>query len=175
MRSFKYSLIAIGACFLLVSCASVVSGPNRKVTIASNPTGVEFVVKRNNGASVSNGVTPATVSLNSAAGYFQPAKYLVEFKRKGEVQSIPISASLNKWYFGNLLFGGFGLIGLLVVDPATGAMWKLEGPVAATFQDKTKDETIQIAAPVKKSAKKLRVANTDDVPMHLRGNLVAVR
>jgi hypothetical protein len=31
---------------------------------------------------------------------------------------------VDGWYFGNLLFGG--LIGLLIVDPATGAMYKLE-------------------------------------------------
>lgn len=30
---------------------------------------------------------------------------------------------MNGWYIGNLLFGG--IIGLLIVDPATGAMWTL--------------------------------------------------
>ncbi len=164
MKSYKNILIAIGGCLSLVSCASIVSSPNRMVTITSNPTGAEFVVKRNNGLSVSSGVTPATVTLNSSAGYFQPAKYVVEFKRKGEIQSIPISASMNGWYVGNLFFGG--LIGLLIVDPATGAMWKLDDTVIATFQH---------TASVKDGFRELRVVHIDDVPLQVRGDLVAVR
>lgn len=163
MKSYRNTLIAIGGCLSLVSCASIVSSPNRVVTITSNPIGAEFIVKRNNGISVSSGVTPATITLNSSSGYFQPAKYVVEFKRKGEIQSIPISASLNGWYIGNLLFGG--LIGLLIVDPATGAMWKLDDTVIATFQH---------TATLKEGIKELRVAHINDVPLHLRGNLVAV-
>jgi hypothetical protein len=31
---------------------------------------------------------------------------------------------VNGWYFGNIIFGG--LIGLLAVDPATGAMYTLK-------------------------------------------------
>jgi hypothetical protein len=31
---------------------------------------------------------------------------------------------LNKWYFGNILLGG--VIGMLVVDPLTGAMYSLD-------------------------------------------------
>ena len=34
-----------------------------------------------------------------------------------------LEASINGWYFGNIIFGG--LIGILIVDPATGAMWKI--------------------------------------------------
>ena len=43
----------------------------------------------------------------------------------GEVgRDLSMSARLNAWYWGNILFGG--LIGWLIVDPATGAMWKLK-------------------------------------------------
>lgn len=31
---------------------------------------------------------------------------------------------VDGWYFGNLLLGGF--LGMLIIDPATGAMWKIE-------------------------------------------------
>ena len=34
------------------------------------------------------------------------------------------AASVSGWYFGNLVFGG--LIGMLIVDPLTGAMYNLE-------------------------------------------------
>ncbi len=31
---------------------------------------------------------------------------------------------MNGWYAGNIVFGG--LIGILIVDPATGAMWDIK-------------------------------------------------
>lgn len=37
---------------------------------------------------------------------------------------ISVECKLNGWYMGNIVFGG--LIGLLIVDPATGAMYKLD-------------------------------------------------
>ncbi|MDD5412721.1 MAG: hypothetical protein PHF31_15155 [Methylobacter sp.] len=30
---------------------------------------------------------------------------------------------MNGWYFGNLVFGGF--VGILIIDPATSAMFRL--------------------------------------------------
>lgn len=41
-------------------------------------------------------------------------------------QIVPVIYKLNGWYFGNLLIGGF--LGMLIIDPATGAMWKLDTP-----------------------------------------------
>jgi hypothetical protein len=35
-----------------------------------------------------------------------------------------IDGAINGWYFGNILFGG--LIGMLAVDPSTGAMYTLK-------------------------------------------------
>lgn len=44
-------------------------------------------------------------------------------------------SSLSGWYFGNMILGG--LIGMLIVDPLTGAMYnltpeKIEQPLSAT-------------------------------------------
>ena len=46
-----------------------------------------------------------------------------------------LDSSLSGWYFGNIIFGG--LIGMLIVDPVTGAMYnltpaKIEQPLSAT-------------------------------------------
>ena len=77
-------------------------------------------------------VTPATFRLPAKAGFFSREKYTFEFEKKGY---LPASSSLNgkldAWYFGNIVFGG--LIGVLIVDPATGAMWKLDDRVVATL------------------------------------------
>ena len=52
-------------------------------------------------------------------------KYIVTIKMDGyDDKIVPISCELNGWYWGNILLGG--LIGMLVVDPSTGAMFKLE-------------------------------------------------
>ncbi len=37
---------------------------------------------------------------------------------------VTFDTKLDGWYFGNLIFGG--LLGILIIDPATGAMWRLD-------------------------------------------------
>jgi len=37
---------------------------------------------------------------------------------------VHVKLTVDGWYFGNVLFGG--LIGILIVDPATGAMYTLK-------------------------------------------------
>ena len=62
--------------------------------------------------------------MNSGAGYFKAAEYSITYSKPGfEDLTLPITSEVDGWYIGNLFFGG--LIGFLVVDPATGAMWKL--------------------------------------------------
>ena len=49
---------------------------------------------------------------------------MVEVSKEGfEKKTIQIESKTNGWYIGNLLFGS--LIGFLIIDPLTGAMWTL--------------------------------------------------
>ena len=156
--------IAIAVSVLaLAGCASIVSKSEYPVAITSNPLGAEFTVKRANGIPVANGVTPATIVLSASHGYFKPAKYLIEFRREGVMQSVPLTAKLDGWYLGNFVFGG--LIGLLIVDPATGSMWSLSDTVVSTFQQ---------SANVDFSKRELRIVNIDSVPFSMRSQLVAL-
>lgn len=41
-----------------------------------------------------------------------------------EKRIYPVAISLDGWYFGNILLGGF--LGMVIIDPATGAMWELD-------------------------------------------------
>ena len=50
---------------------------------------------------------------------------------------------MDGWYIGNIVFGG--LIGWLVVDPASGAMWKLQDSVHGNLE--AKEEEIAEAGP----------------------------
>jgi hypothetical protein len=152
------------ASIVLAGCASIVSKSEYPVAVTSNPTGAEFVVKRSSGLPIASGITPATITLSSSEGYFKPAKYTVEFRRKGVVQSVPLTAKINGWYFGNLVFGGI-IVGMLIVDPATGAMWTLKDTVIATFQQ---------TADVSPGQRVLRIADINSLPMKYRGQLVAL-
>lgn len=44
-------------------------------------------------------------------------------------RAVTLTTGPSGWYVGNVVFGG--LIGLLIVDPATGAMWGISRPTRA--------------------------------------------
>jgi len=114
----------IGMAMLTTGCASIVSDSSYPVTINSNPEGATFLVTNDKGVQIHSGRTPSTVTLKSGSGYFSSASYTVTLKKEGfEDKSFVIESKLDGWYVGNILFGG--LIGFLIVDPITGAMWKL--------------------------------------------------
>jgi hypothetical protein len=159
------AFLLVVAAVVLAGCASIVSKSEYPVAITSNPIGADFVVKRANGIPVASGVTPATITLSASDGYFKPARYTVEFRRKGVVQSVPLTAKIDGWYFGNIIFGGI-IVGMLIVDPATGAMWALTDTVVATFQQ---------TADVAPGRRVLRIADINSLPMKYRGQLVALR
>jgi hypothetical protein len=163
MRGSFARVVIGGTCLGMTACCSIVSKSSYPVTISSNPPGANFTLKKANGMAMSTGVTPATITLNSSEGYFQPAKYVVEFTRKGVSQTVPLNASINGWYFGNLLFGGI-IIGMLIVDPATGAMWRLDDNVIATF-----NQTAELS-----HHHGLHIVTIDQVPLKMRKHLVAL-
>jgi Short C-terminal domain len=98
------------------------------VKIDSNPPGAKCDVKTPEGALVFSGLTPLSTVLSAKKGYFKSANYNITFEKEGYTQASAVLAGrLNEWYIGNIVFGG--LIGLCIVDPLTGAMWKLDGAV----------------------------------------------
>ena len=74
-----------------------------------------------------SGPSPATMTLSASDGYFKKAEYQVTVNAPGvEPQVRTVNFKLDGWYIGNLVFGG--LIGFLVVDPLSGAMYKIDEP-----------------------------------------------
>jgi len=127
-------LVAVAALLTTVGCASIVSRSEWPVTISSTPSGATFTVKNDKGIEIHRAVTPSTLVLPSGAGYFKPAHYTVAFEKEGAgPATASLKARLNPWYFGNILLGG--LIGMVIVDPITGAMWKLDTTVSAGLPD----------------------------------------
>ena len=63
-------------------------------------------------------------------------EYKITFTKDGYTQKVVnISAELDGWYIGNIMLGG--IIGMLIVDPASGAMYKI------AKEDRVINETLQ--------------------------------
>lgn len=150
---------------MLTNCASIVSKSEYLVTFTSSPTGAKVQVKKNR-IIVHESITPSTATLSASPGYFSPAKYEVIFSKEGYPQQIfPLTADIDGWYFGNLLFGG--LIGLLIVDPATGAMFKLPENVNANFSS--------VASIKSDNGKVIRIIDRSTLPANVELQLIALR
>jgi len=122
----RYALIPIfSVIFLLTGCATIVSRSIWPVYVKADPDGSKLLVKNKKGLEVYNGTTPAVIHLRSGAGYFGKESYTLTFTMDGyESKTVNLECTINGWYFGNILLGG--ILGMLVVDPATGAMYRPE-------------------------------------------------
>ena len=158
-------LIAIIVLISFTGCASIVGQSSFPVTINSNPSGASVTVRDESGADVFSGATPATVSLTAGESYFHAKIYDLIFSRPGYAeQHAQLRAEIDGWYFANFILPG-GLLGLLVIDPITGKMWKLPLHKVVTLYDKTA---------LNNKHKVLRIATLDQVPQDMRKDLVSL-
>lgn len=136
------------------------------VNINSQPDGAEITITDEAGNNVYTGTTPTTVTLKTKRGYFKGKDYTVTFKKSGyDSHSAVISRKADGWYiFGNLLFGG--LVGWLIVDPVTGAMWKLEGDVSATLTSQTSS--------LNPKEQSFKIVRLEDVPKNLVDKIIPI-
>lgn len=160
---FRISTLALTALVLFsTSCASIVSKSSYPLTINSAPTDARVSITDDKGMTVYQGNTPATVDLKAGSGFFKKASYQVVISKEGyDERLIPVNFKLDGWYFGNILFGGF--IGLLIVDPATGAMYKIETEYISENLSQSTTSTQQQG---------LEVYAIDDIPAAWREHLV---
>ena len=167
MQSFK-GFVCLALCVALATtgCSSILGKSQYPVTISSQPDQADITITDERGDAVYSGKTPTTVTLRTKAGYFRGKNYTVTFQKEGYAEHVAeIRRGVSGWYiFGNLVFGG--LIGWLIVDPATGAMWTLQKEVKADL------------APLAAAAAAddgLRIVLFEDVPLPLRAQLIPVR
>ncbi|MBI5787312.1 MAG: hypothetical protein HZA78_00455 [Candidatus Schekmanbacteria bacterium] len=120
----------------LFGCATIIKGGDQSISIKSNPDGAKFSVYNKKGDKIANGQTPQIVTLKKGAGYFSGETYKILMEIPGrDSKEILVDTTLSGWYIGgNLVFGG--LIGWLIVDPLTGAMWTLPEEVSAELSQK---------------------------------------
>ncbi len=87
----------------------------------------KFSIQNPKGKIIAQGVTPTNVTLKRGSGWFKAGDYTIKLEKAGyKTATFPVEQGLEVgWYgLGNLVFGG--LIGWIIVDPATGAMWTIK-------------------------------------------------
>ena len=137
------STIFVFCCIGFFSCATIIKGssPNA-IKFQSKPDGAVCNVYDNvTGERVTSVTTPGTAMLPKSNGYFKYAKYRIDCGMENKPSQIGcVEGYANGWYIGgNLIFGG--LIGYLIVDPASGAMWTLEpDTLVVDFEDPIKSK-----------------------------------
>ncbi len=164
VKKFFYLLIAAVFVFSSSGCASIVGKDAFPLAINSNPDGANILIKDEKGKKMFLGTTPTTVTLTAGESYFHAKSYNITFSKPGYAeQFVEVKATLSGWYWGNILFGG--LIGLLIVDPITGKMWKLPTDVSANLSQKLS---------LNQDQPTLKILTLNQVPKNLRKNLVRI-
>ena len=127
IRELAAAALAVGVSLSSSGCASIIKGGGPEtVSLRSAPADADVkIIDMSNGNVIQHGKTPLMVALAKSRGFFQGARYQVVFDKPGfATREVTLDTRVSGWYVGgNLIFGG--LIGWLIVDPATGAMWTL--------------------------------------------------
>ena len=122
---------------MLSACASIFSKAEYDVSINSSPSDANFKIINKSGDEIYSGRTPASVTLSPGDGYFSKAQYSFKFEKNGyEATSYEINPTINGWYFANIPF--LNIPGLLIVDPVTGAMYKIEDNINVSLNKNSK-------------------------------------
>ena len=160
----KKTITIIFLAILMSSCASIVSKSSYPVSFTSDPNGSKFVITDSMGIEIYSGTTPSVVELEGKDGFFSGASYRITMFKEGyDEKIVVIHSKLDGWYWGNILFGG--LIGMLIVDPATGSMWTLPKASNATLTKSTSMNTTQ---------RELRFVSLDEVPEEYLDKLIEI-
>ena len=123
MKNFL-SVTLVSVMLGMQGCASIMQGSSQTLSFKSVPETTQIKITNKAGEAIYSGQTPTTVTLKRGAGYFKAENYQVSFSKDGyETKTVNVTGNVSGWYVANIIFGG--LIGLLIIDPITGAMYKL--------------------------------------------------
>src|SRR5215469_3054723 len=124
MMRLTYVLFLLATATTLCGCATIVHSGPRNIPVASTPAGAKVSIYDRSNTLVMTNTTPFVAPLDPKFGYFKGQTYRLVFEMPGySPAEISLNSSVSPWYFGNLVFGG--LVGMLIVDPLTGAMFNL--------------------------------------------------
>jgi hypothetical protein len=104
---------------ILNSCATISEDDHQPVTFTSEPSDADILVN-----SIPRGKTPLTTLIKKKRG-----DTIIEVNKFGfETETFVLDKSFSGKTFGNIIFGGLGLVGM-GVDVATGKAKKYENNV----------------------------------------------
>jgi hypothetical protein len=147
-------------------CATIVAKSSQTITVSSVPEDAAVRISNAEGVAVHSGNTPMTVTLKKGRGYFKPEHYTVRIDKEGfQPHEMKIDGAINGGYFGNILFGG--LIGMLAVDPSTGATYTLK-------PDKVDAALASLKVSRRSGTRSLTVVLVEEIPADLRNQLVTL-
>lgn len=129
-----YKFFAVAGLMLAISgCASVTSGGAQGVTIVTEPGDASITVVQRDGTPVHTGTTPANLELERGNSYLNRKAYRVTIEKAGyQPKTFELTWS-GGWNLGKLVLGpNFGMV---LVDPKTGMMWKVDPASLETSLD----------------------------------------
>lgn len=107
-----FKVLPLVSVLFLQSCATIISGSRQTIQFNSNPANATVFINE-----IEAGKTPFQKRLK------RNEEYKVSIELEGyETYETKLTKKFNEWYIGNIIFGG--LVGL-VVDPITGAIYRL--------------------------------------------------
>lgn len=114
-------------CLFCGSCATISSKSVYSISVNTIPHGANIKVLDRKGKQIILSQGPDTFKLRASHGYFRRAEYTIESSLEGYLTTIePLYFTLDKKYIDNIYFLHFMPIGLLLIDPVSGAMWMPE-------------------------------------------------
>jgi len=121
MKIDKLLLLLMSFLILLGSCATIVSQSEYPIELKTvQDVSSVVITDRTNNTVFFGDELPSSVILKAKKG-----PYLIKAKgNDNQLKEYMIYRNGDNWYFGNLVLGG--VLGMLIVDPITGAMWSLE-------------------------------------------------
>ena len=150
----------------LSGCASIASKSMYNVQLSSEPSGADVKVTDSTGFVVFKGKTPVAVPLKASKGFYSKSIYTVTFQKDGHARHDRVlEANIDGWYFGNLFVPFLGWLSFVIIDPATGAMWKLEERVHGVLEG-VETSSLDHGG--------LHILSLDDVPKEFRQHLVKI-
>lgn len=164
MRQKLIFLVLMVIVLSTTGCASIVRGGGKqKVQINTNPDSATVKIYDMNDQLVHTNQTPCEVVLKNGRGYMKGMDYRLVIEKDGyQTREIQLTSRVAGWYaFGNLGIGG--LIGYLIVDPLTGAMWVVEPNII--------NETLVTKEQVSLNDMELKIVLLKDVPIEIQKNM----
>jgi len=162
----KSTVILMTSIILFSSCATIFTKTTYPLLVNTEPPGAKVAITNKKGIEVYSGNTPAILKLKSSSGFFSKAEYYLHFSLRGyNEKTVTVSSSLEGWYWGNIVLLLGGLPGMLIIDPATGAMWKLNSKY---INETLYPSTGSIDNP------ELRILDINNIPADWKGYLVKI-